>query len=1735
MNHEGNSLSVVVLGYNVELYIRECLDSILNQTYTNIQVIMIDDGGSDDTGLIMDSYSKKYDNFHVIHQENMGPSAGRNKGVSLAETTYIAYVDGDDIIPENAYESLMTTVEKNDADMAVGAVLRFDSKRQVRSFLHKKAIKDTDYKTSIELHKELVYDTTSWNKVYNLAMLRKHKITFPEGLIYEDIPYTMHAHLAANHINIIEVPVYKWRWREGHNESITQNREDIKQYTDRLTTLGMTKKIMKNYNASKELTKEFEKKVLAFDIPMFIEELKRSTDSYISTFHRETMNYLEREQFDLDLVKILPPDTQLLYQFLFDENLSGLVDFLKKGKPQGNLVKNGKKYSYKNNKVDNTQYINSIDVACSLDLKVDQPTLRIVNTYIEIESFINLEKINLKRNSPINLSAKMINVVNGKQKEVNIKRNENIKKLDTKKKTRLLDLMKNTRGEKHKGVTIYFDYKDMYEYLDEGTWKIEVRAQLDNLNYVNWIANPKDVKSNTAAFIDDKVNYTMSYNYNWEFFIQAKKEDILVNEIRIDAQKLKIDINSVKQALNIELKNTETEELLTAVSVTKTKSVMTAEFDTTKMADFSKWKLLIKDVLTDTEYSFSHVNGNEPLFIIEGLSEYLIEKQINPELYIQKNHRYPRLKKAEWINNHKLSVEIDESALFDKTEDTLILHLIEAGKKFKYQMQAVHKDGVLVAEIDFLNDKNDSFIMGGKYDVWIEYQTDSGEKLVRVLDEEGLSEPIENKVNSLVRTIVYRTPNYFLRISNKQVWGNLDNTQLKRRINYSIIYPFLRLLPLRKKTIVFDSYWASAFNCNPKAIYDLISEKYPEYKAVWVFKNPNQPITGNAKKVRLFSFMYWYYIATSKYFVENTNMPNQYEKRTGQVEVQTLHGTFMKTMGFDEPYFKNASRRVQNNFAKRVNRWDYLISPSPYMSDVASKAFDYKGEILESGFPRNDYLYAENTVEKREQIKQTLKLDPTKKILLYAPTYRQKSGFNLELDIKKMQESLSDDYQLLVRLHYFIASKLDLSDVSDFAIDVSSHRSIEDLYLISDALITDYSSVMFDYGHLKRPMLFFAYDLEEYSNEARGVYLDYDNTVPGPIVFDTDSLIAELSDFSKLTLDYKGQLNEFYELYCTYGHGNATQQVVEAMLFRETEKKEGTPLIRQKVKRVVKFNKWYPYLFNRVGRMKRKDIIVFESFFGRNYSDNPKAIYEYMKEHNQGYKLVWNVNEMNLAYFKENNIPYIVRFSFKGILTMARAKYWVVNTRIPLWLKKPEETTLIQTWHGTPLKKLGVDIENITMPGVTTQQYHGQVTKDSSKWNKMISPNRYSTDIFKSAFQIEERQMINSGYPRNDILVNESENVSKRKSIISKLDIPTDKKIILYAPTWRDNEFKKIDHYTTDLKLDLERLKEEFCNDVVILIRAHYLIANELDLSAYDGFAYDVSNYQDIQELYLVSDMLITDYSSVFFDYAILKRPMIFFAYDLDDYGEAIRGFYFDYRTEAPGPVITTNDEVIIEIKKQLEGTEMHANYPAFIEKYCQWEHGNATEKVVSIMLNSQIYESEETQNYTPTMIIIKGKGNLLSDATLDDKKTELAKLDKFEGLSVLATREIALLDPLTKEKAARYYYVKLSEELSGWVAKDNVDVFTAIVRGELIETNKKGKLTGTGHLWAYLKGTQNESIVTDLRAYENEAVTINVSTHAYDSINEEIVGNQFYYVILSDSLEGWIEAIDIVDLIDLD
>ncbi len=369
---------------------------------------------------------------------------------------------------------------------------------------------------------------------------------------------------------------------------------------------------------------------------------------------------------------------------------------------------------------------------------------------------------------------------------------------------------------------------------------------------------------------------------------------------------------------------------------------------------------------------------------------------------------------------------------------------------------------------------------------------------------------------------------------------------------------------------------------------------------------------------------------------------------------------------------------------------------------------------------------------------------------------------------------------------------------------------------------------------------------------------------------------------------------------------------------------------------------------------KKKNLVIFESFFGKSYSDNPRAIYEYLRQHYPELKLYWSADRRHVDTFKKHNVKFAARFSLKWLFIMTRAKYWVVNTRMPLWLPKPKKTIYVQTWHGTPLKKLGVDIEQVLMPGTTTEKYKKNFLYEASKWDYLISPNRYSTEIFTRAFGFN-KTIIESGYPRNDFLINHN-NLETIKKIKQKLRLPLNKKIILYAPTWRDNQYYSTGKYKFNLQLDLDKLQSVIGDSYIFILRLHYLVAENLDLSDYENFAFDLSEYEDIRELYLISDLLITDYSSVFFDYANLKRPMLFYVYDIDNYREHLRGFYFDLEHNAPGPLVKTTDELIAEIQK-LEQSEysLSETFSTFYAKFCSLEDGKASQRAADAIFGKQL------------------------------------------------------------------------------------------------------------------------------------------------------------------------------------
>ena len=365
--------------------------------------------------------------------------------------------------------------------------------------------------------------------------------------------------------------------------------------------------------------------------------------------------------------------------------------------------------------------------------------------------------------------------------------------------------------------------------------------------------------------------------------------------------------------------------------------------------------------------------------------------------------------------------------------------------------------------------------------------------------------------------------------------------------------------------------------------------------------------------------------------------------------------------------------------------------------------------------------------------------------------------------------------------------------------------------------------------------------------------------------------------------------------------------------------------------------------------------IAFNSFNGKFYSCTPRAIYEYMlqDERFSDYKFIWVVRDLEkYSYLCENANTTIVKNRTKEYAkALASAKYWIFNYRIYDYIYPKKEQNYVQCWHGTPLKRLGYDIEVSQNAMNSREEIRYKYRTDAEKFSYILSPSAFASEKFASAWNLNDtgqsEKIMEVGYPRNDFISNyKQEEVIKIKN---ELGIPLDKKVLLYAPTWRDNQHVSGVGYVYSNPVDFAKMQEILGSEWVILFRAHYLVANAFEFDKYEGFVYNASGHDDINELYIISDMLVTDYSSVFFDYAILKRPVLFYMYDLEEYANDVRGFYIDL-TELPGPIVTTEEEFIDKVKNVNEWFAFDDRYRKFDQKFNYLNDGNACSRFVNYL-----------------------------------------------------------------------------------------------------------------------------------------------------------------------------------------
>lgn len=1142
-------LAVVVPMYNIEDFLREALDSLLKQgvDQDDMQVILIDDGSQDSTFEIAETYAKRYPKMFEAHQfENAGLGAARNRGTRIANADYITYVDPDDIVVDNSYRKALSILDKTKSEVLIGGTKRFNSKRVWNSVIHAKAVTKDKLQTTLQESPELVWDSTSWNKIYKLSYMRENDFYFPEGMLYEDLPAVTPALAKAKSIDVMADTLYLWRVRDFGAPSITQlSSNDPTAILDRLKANSLVLESLNALNVEQRIIDIQAAKFLDFDTLMMFrkdrfnlfsaeqkEVLFNALKNYLQLF---TAEQLANSKFENQayLAKVLELDNQNEFDNLTLNFLRNDVEY------SGQWVDNN--WELSSNISDVKKFATSDDFT--------------VNTRIEHVDFVN-EELHVSGYAFAQYSD---------MSQSDFVQNAKIKLYDAK-NALVNDNVGHVRFSENKNITAKFGY-------------------------------------NQTHFVKDVADF----NYDFSAYdISVPLSELVVNTDFLTLKlEFEVDGISVETAIMKPVTGPD------ARPITKVSPTLDSAFDIAY--DTSDWKLNVKPTLdvATLEYhdgDFTIKNAYDNVILKQGGTKLQLEKFGNNVLFpsnvVKRLSKYEKESRGDWrfITNHgskwkpvylvgntpvdmyhetffkTLSCKNGQASLevswyYPKTTKVSVLNdvLTIDFELFGWEAEATQVQVIADAQLPNIVWNTEKVgvstyrltlpltLDGFGEKEWLNFQVRmkfaDGYEASQLLkwgdasfDLEGQVIPANN-IGWEFRRIERNNSGFAIKRTADRTYWEQDGS---RERFLETTYKEWRSEPLLENYIMLSSFWGrnNAFNDNPEAMYQYIREQHPEMTSIIMVRDAirSYPEYPNAKVVSYDTAEYWYYLARAKYFVNNVNyVENGRVKRAEQLEVQTMHGTPLKKLGFD--VLEDWNDRTYLSMQRKNQNWDYLLTPSDWVADYAKEVFASNPKVIKSGYPRNDRLFMEHSVEEKNALKEKLGLPLDKKIIALAPTWRNKTDTPIKnyLDVAAFYKAIPDDAVVVLKNHHYETwTGLDKKYKDRFAY-ANANMSIEDLYIVADALITDYSSVMFDFSLLKKPMMFYAFDYDEYL-ETRGVNFDFKNEAPGPFIENQTDLEYWINQTDNVKTEFEEKISEFEEKFIQYDLGNASEIAVETLL-----------------------------------------------------------------------------------------------------------------------------------------------------------------------------------------------------------------------------------------------------------------------------------------------------------------------------------------------------------------------------------------------------------------------------------------------------------------------------------------------------------------------------------------------------------------------------------------------------------
>ena len=1138
-------VSVIIPVYNVHEFLEECVDSVLAQTINdmeledgyerNLQIILVDDGSTDSSPRIAKKYAAEHENVEYVHEENQGLGHARNYGCEFAEGDYIIFLDSDDVVPENAYEWMYTAAVKNGSDMTIGNVWRFKSAGALMSNIHQVAFNGLEEVTHITKSPELFYDTTAWNKLIKRSFWDEHGFKFPEGILYEDIPVTIPMHFLANNVSLVHENCYLWRIREGLSKSITQTTAETNNLKDRLFVMGEVDKFYAENVDDENLHHVKNMKWLKNDLMIFINKLKSVTEDESHELMRGMQEYV-RDNINPDDFKYLNEFDRLKYEYLMDDDFDRLVGVLTFQHEQLKVTKVYQKNSH-------VMFDADTDLFRQSPFYIDQfvreaPNFKYIqgveyaDDAIEVRGFCVIPGLDIKKFTDRSYSFWLVNSKSRKKIPLT---HEDVETGDIKSFDIRFGRAFSYNASGYKIIIPYDEFRDNPDF--EGENRILMSFTQEDITYNFFAGSAKaDVRNATdmRANISEDTYFQIRYTPKNEVIIDVKPLEGCFDEILIEDDCICIpspengellvhyEADSINDEVNIPFEYDEEENAY--------------RVDVANLSDL-KGKIIYADgrpaVYMSRELLSLHSSHGQCL--IDATGDYLpdIRKLDNTTEITQIKRSGSSFKiTARPYSVHK---NLKSATLYFKNPLNQMKYPVSEGKI---------NEGEIIFSLDLSRKDVTGDLYQETHDLYVEYEYDGGTfstglHLFEDYDETYSEREHDYRIcgNEMGKLCVQVT----------RTWPIYEDTPGKRLKHSKLTYRFFLKLPMHKKRIIFESMWGAKYSCNPRYLYEYIDKNHPDWECVWVLHDRHIPVNGNAIRTRRFSVPYFYYMATSKYFVNNVNFHDHYAKRPGQIEIQTMHGTPLKTLGLDvEADFPTQSK--VEKFVAKCGRWDYLTVQSDFVANITERCFRFKKKFLKYGYPRTDILYTKDNPADIAYLKEKMGLPRDKKVILYAPTWRLRNKFDLMIDLDSFKKSLSDEYILILRLHHFSAAGWKQPPKDDFIYDFTEYDSVEELYLISDILVTDYSSVMFDYAILDRPIFLFTYDMEEYRDKLRGMYFDIEELAPGPIVYTSEELEKAIINIDETEEKTRAMRKRFQDEFLSFERADSSKQIFDEVM-----------------------------------------------------------------------------------------------------------------------------------------------------------------------------------------------------------------------------------------------------------------------------------------------------------------------------------------------------------------------------------------------------------------------------------------------------------------------------------------------------------------------------------------------------------------------------------------------------------